>query len=339
MKNICDYALSYQNETIEKITEIDALIFARLAYIHFEDIIDQIPLKIGEIPNYTKLLKINFRDKKLIEILTSSIRYKDLEIINCKSILDVDMEEQFMAITIKLPNKDIVISFRGTSKNIIGLKEDFNMSFGEIPSQNSAFEYVSKTKKYRKMYLVGHSKGGNLAMYAGMHLGFFQQRKLVNIYNFDGPGFLEITKDFEKIKKKILNYYPETCIVGRLLHNESAYNVIKTNTFGIEAHNVYTWKVDDNLLVRGLFTTNSDEFAVICDHFILNVDSNNRKIIVDYIYELILKNELKNLKEMNLETAKDIIARIPKVSKKEKEELANLVRGFLKAILPVKKRK
>ena len=337
MKNICDYAINYQNEKIENINELDALIFARLSYIHFEEIIDKVPLKIGEIPNYEKLLKINFRDKKLINILKTSLRYKDLEIINCENILDSDKEEQFFAMTIRLLNKDIVVSFRGTNKNLIGFKEDLNMSYGTIPSQISALEYINKITKYRKMYLVGHSKGGNLAMYAGANLPFIKQRKLVSIYNFDGPGFLTSDSKCKKIQDKIINFYPETCIVGRMLENTAKCNVIRTNTFGIEAHNVYSWMIDDNMLVRGNFSTNSDEFASACETFILNVEPASRKIIVDFLYEMTIKGEIKNLKELNLDAAKEIIAKIPRISKQEKNSLITLMKSFMKALLPVKK--
>ena len=338
MKNICDYALNYQDEEINQINEIDALIFARIAYVHFENILDKIPLRIRDISDYLKTIKLNFRDKKLIEILKNAPRYQNLEIIRCENVLDSDKEEQFLALTIKLPNNDVVISFRGTSKNIIGFKEDLNMSFGTIPSQVDALNYVNTTKNYRKMYLVGHSKGGNLAMYAGLNLGFFKRIKLAKIYNFDGPGFLEIPKNFSKIKDKIINYYPETCIVGRMLSNDSTYYVIRTNTFGIEAHNIYSWMLDDNLLIRGNFTNNSDEFAKTCDTFILNVSEEKRRIIVNYLFELILKGDIKNIKELNLESAKEIITKIPQVSKNEKEELINLMRSFLKAMLPIKKK-
>lgn len=55
------------------------------------------------------------------------------------------------------------------ANTIVGWKEDFNMSFSElVPAQTDATEYLEKVAKQyeRKIRVGGHSKGGNLAVYA-----------------------------------------------------------------------------------------------------------------------------------------------------------------------------
>ena len=77
----------------------------------------------------------------------------------------------------------LVVAFRGTDNTLVGWKEDFNMAFRcPIPAQESAEEYLlsiakrSSKKRYNlhkavpRIIVAGHSKGGNMAVYAAMKL-------------------------------------------------------------------------------------------------------------------------------------------------------------------------
>ena len=86
--------------------------------------------------------------------------------------IEPETEKQFSAITVILPDNTIYVSYRGTDNTLIGWKEDFNMIFkSHIASQISAKEYLENiAKKYpnKKIRIGGHSKGGNLAVYASI---------------------------------------------------------------------------------------------------------------------------------------------------------------------------
>ena len=97
-------------------------------------------------------------------------RYKNLEISNFVHKISIKSEQQFCALSIKLNQDTVFISYGGTDASLIGFKEDFNMSFLKvIPSQTSAKEYLKNPyfKKFKNIYIGGHSKGGNLSLYAG----------------------------------------------------------------------------------------------------------------------------------------------------------------------------
>ena len=58
---------------------------------------------------------------------------------------------------------------------MVGWKEDFNMAFkSPIPSQEEAVRYIEKASLYcnGKILTGGHSKGGNLAVYAAARAEF-----------------------------------------------------------------------------------------------------------------------------------------------------------------------
>ena len=60
-----------------------------------------------------------------------------------------------------------------------------------IPSQTRALEYLGRmTRQYpdAKLRIGGHSKGGNLAAWAGLHLPHKNYGRLLAVYNNDGPA-------------------------------------------------------------------------------------------------------------------------------------------------------
>ncbi|MBQ4347238.1 MAG: DUF2974 domain-containing protein, partial [Firmicutes bacterium] len=84
--------------------------------------------------------------------------------------------------------------FRGTDHSLVGWKENFNMSYEDVvPSQRDAMYYLDKMAQEYKgnIRLGGHSKGGNLAIYAAAHCRVKVRERIFAIYNNDGPGINE----------------------------------------------------------------------------------------------------------------------------------------------------
>ena len=79
MSNIYDYIKNNNNE-IEEINVVDAMILSRLSYVHIEEMKDKLPLTIEQLSNYVSSIKINSHDKKLIEMLSNSNRFKLMSI-------------------------------------------------------------------------------------------------------------------------------------------------------------------------------------------------------------------------------------------------------------------
>ena len=75
------------------------------------------------------------------------------------------------------------LAFRGTDSTLAGWKEDFQISVARTGAQELAYEYAEKhlTGK-QKWYIGGHSKGGNLALYAACMLSPEQWDKVERMY-------------------------------------------------------------------------------------------------------------------------------------------------------------
>ena len=119
-----------------------------------------------------------------------------------------------------------------------------------IPAQQRAEAYaevMAATARRRKIRLGGHSKGGNLAVWAAMHLPErIQSRRLLAAYNNDGPGFLNSvleTEEYRRIADRIHTFIPESSVVGVLLDHAEDYDVIDSSNRAIMQHEPMSWSV------------------------------------------------------------------------------------------------
>ena len=330
--NIFDYIEKY-NDKIDNINTLDAIIFTRLSYLHIEDLKIKLPIKVKDLITFEKDMKCNHNDAKLINLLSKSERFKDIVIKRYKYIEDRETEEVFKAITIEL-NNDLFIAFRGTGKNPIDFKEDMNMSFKIVPSCIEGVKYLEEEKKFNKLFISGHSKGGHIAVFASSHTTFFNKVKIEKVFNFDGPGHANITKEFKSIENKVINYFPEASIVGRIMNSVGEIIPIKTKKGGIEAHSIYNWEVKDNNLIKGELSKNSNLFHEECLNILKVIPKDKREIVINYIFSLMLKGEFKNIKELDLVKVKELINNTPKLEKNEKDELMKFFKVLFKCSMP-----
>ncbi|ERL21183.1 PF11187 domain protein [Streptococcus pyogenes GA06023] len=122
----------------------------------------------------------------------------------------------------------LVISFRGTDDSLIGWKEDFNMAFQyPVPAQRSASAYLDMVARLWEgpIILVGHSKGGNLAIYAAMNADPKVRKRIQHVYSLDGPGFppeIVTSPAYRTIQPKVTKIVPSSSIVGMIFRDPGA---------------------------------------------------------------------------------------------------------------------
>ena len=326
---IFDYILN-NNKELVRINYVDALIFSRLSYIHIEDLRNKLPFTINDLNNYINLIKVSSMDKKLLNLLAKSNRFKKIIIKRCESIIDEKKVEQFCAVTFSLPNKNIFIAYRGTDKSIVGLKEDINMSYMIVPSQVDAVNYLNKENGYNSIYLGGHSKGGNLSMYALIKTNLLNRLRIKKVFNFDGPGFLSLDTDFLKVRNKIESFYPNCSIVGRLMYNNSKKIVFKTSKKGLEGHNIYNWIIKDNEFIKTDFLKISNEFMESTNNLLNKINIKRREYIINSILSIMNKEKIDLIKKEGIGKIKSIILDIPDITKEEKIVLIDYLKLIIK---------
>ena len=281
MGNVMDYLEWRGDLTFEQspFNDVDNVILAQLAYVDFRDVIPSLQMNRGI--TLKKASEIFFdlhteeelsRDKSfikdapyLMKKAASTKRFKDVILSDYVDTIDETLEKQFGAFHIKLTPQLTYVAFRGTDDTLVGWKEDFNMSFiSPVPSQEDAVKYLNDTCSYirGRLYVGGHSKGGNLAIYSAINCNKRVKKKIKCVYNNDGPGFSEKvvqSPEYEKMIKKVHTYIPQTSIIGRLLNHKEETTIIKSTQMGIMQHDLYSWQVLGAKFVEDELT-NSSEF-------------------------------------------------------------------------------
>lgn len=189
----------------------------------------------------------------MMSAAAASPRFRDIRVRFHEDTFDVEQQQQFSAVTFQLEDDTAFIAFRGTDMSIVGWKEDLNMAYlSPVPSQQAAAEYLDAVGKRlpftQKLRVGGHSKGGNLAVYAAMKCSPSVQRRIIDIYNHDGPGFrnsvLE-TPEYRAIESRVRKILPESSFVGMLLADTQSYRVVESTGFGVMQHDAFTWVVNN----------------------------------------------------------------------------------------------
>ena len=177
-----------------------------------------------------------------------SPRFRGVKLGEQEEILDG--QTQFAALTYALPDGTLFLAFRGTDDTLVGWKECFSMSYSPaVPAQRLALDYVRQVAGAHrgKLRLGGHSKGGNLAMYAALHAPADLRRRILTVCSYDGPGFgqdLTQTRPYRALAGRMTTFVPQTSLVGTLLHQDPRAKTVKSHGRGlVRQHDPFTWEV------------------------------------------------------------------------------------------------
>lgn len=310
MKNMIDYAKDSSIYTMNEkpFNELDALLFAQLAYLKWEllpfDLTDKtISFKeaMPYIDSLTQTTRVPKENTELYMSIYNSVRFDQLRLGYVKSVLDKEISEQFLAITFEIEEGIYDISFRGTDATIIGWKEDLEMSYSsQISSHSSATQYFEKMQTLNGKYrLIGHSKGGNLAAYIGCVIE--DPSDILHIYNFDGPGFLPGTMDVNRIYLIHSKFIPRSSIIGLLMQEDEHYTIMNSNKKSILQHDPFTWSVLedtfetlDTLDKPALFIQRS------VNQWLIHSTIEKRRLVIDTLFSLIEERGKESFSNMKL---------------------------------------
>ncbi len=188
--------------------------------------------------------------KALLLAMGASPRYRDVVQFDSVDEVDPAAQMQFAAASYRLTDDLVYVAFRGTDRTLVGWKEDFNMTVRcPVPAQRAAADYLARIAEETcaKLLVGGHSKGGNLAIWAAAANAKRLGDRLVRVYSHDGPGFLpEILErpEFALVRPKVAKTVPHSSVVGMLLDQQGAYDVVKSTRVGLWQHDPFSWVVE-----------------------------------------------------------------------------------------------
>ena len=315
MANIFDYIEWRGDLTFNQspFNEIDNLILSRVSYFPFDYILENNEILTIE-DAYARFKKLNLEnvrilmkeDIDLFPALARSKRFSGLFLKNYTNKRDLQEEKQFSAITILLPDGTTYVAYRGTDNTLVGWKEDFNMSFMQsVPAQKDAKDYLNNVAGQitGKLRVGGHSKGGNLAIYASAFCNAEIQERIIEVYNNDGPGFFDEiieTESYQNILKKIHTYIPQSSIIGRLLSHEEAYTVVKSTSVGIYQHDLYSWQLMGAKFIEVEEVTKESEFIDrTLKTWLKTVDAEQREKFWVALFEILSSTNAETLSQIS----------------------------------------
>ena len=357
MNTIIDYVdwrgdLSFE---ISPFNEIDAVIFTQLAYIDFTEIVNSdfskpvllkdVAVQVASSEDFEQRVNfgplINSEIVTLLQKTAASKRFCNTKLCGFVSSTNIEEEKQFASITFILENKINLIVFRGTDQSIIGWKEDFNMAFKlPIPAHIEAVNYFDKAcKKLKgKICLAGHSKGGNLSIFAGTYCIPKNQNRISKIFNFDGPGFEQIVlndKRYINIQEKIKTFVPKKSIVGMLFDTNTDRTIIESSNNGIMQHDPLTWNVMGTSFVPADELSYESEFINKTLKNLFNkIEKDKREAFIDTVFGIIESTEANNLTQITenlFRTSSKMLQYYKNMDSETKEILFETVKIFLKS--------
>lgn len=236
----------------------DALIFSTLAYVRFDGVVpEQMNSSVTLAEAAEVMLSLPDQDKRarvgndlaLLKAAAETDRYRQVLLTHYQNVFIPEEDTQFCAVTFLLPDGTAFLSFRGTDSTLVGWKEDFNMTFQDsVPAQRLAKEYTElfAFASGVPIRLGGHSKGGNLAVYAAAKADSATQDKILEVFNHDGPGFTEpMASDpgYLAMVPRIRTFLPQSSVFGMLLERREPVTIIRSNQVGLLQHDPYSWEI------------------------------------------------------------------------------------------------
>ncbi len=265
MPNIFDYLIWRGDLTFSAapFNEVDNLLLSMLSFIEYRDIVPSkllgTPVRLSEcLRRYEEHFPtgedfgiiIPGETNDLFRRAAMSARYSEIYAAYYVRETNEREQSQFAAITYILPDNSVFIAFRGTDDTLVGWREDFNLSFtSPVRSQQLAAEYVASVASvYRgDIRIGGHSKGGNLSVYAAAFVPPHVQERILTAYSNDGPGFLPDVLESEEYKRvagRVVTFVPQSSVIGMLLEHSGEYHVIESTTHsGLFQHDPFSWSV------------------------------------------------------------------------------------------------
>lgn len=293
---------------------VDALIFSALVYVGYGGRLERepdVPVILRDaaedffaLEDHESRVRIK-SDVELLYEAAKTVRFGYCQLTMYKNLLIPEQETQFAAVTFLLDDGSIFAAFRGTDNTLVGWKEDFNMSFQQtVPAQRLALQYVRElAAEYNvPMRLGGHSKGGNLAVFAASRSAPVVQQRILEVYNNDGPGFTKYMMGdpgYLAMVPRIKTFIPQSSIIGMLLEHEEPYTVIKSKTVSLLQHDLYSWEVMGREFIRMQEITEDSRFldATIKEWF-ADMTNQERGRLVDVMFTLLGTGGVENTVEI-----------------------------------------
>ncbi len=357
MPSITDY-LAWRGDlsfSAAPFCEVDNLIFSMLAFIDYAGTVSDDPLNspvklrdclsahrkkhpggeaFGQI-----IPEIN---NDLFEKAAESVRFRDVYVTGYRFELREEEHLQFAAVTFILPDNSVFVAYRGTDDTLVGWHEDFNLSFtSPVMSQRLAVEYLGDIAAVHrgKIRTGGHSKGGNLAVYAAVFANPEIRERVICAYSNDGPGFLPeviASAEFQEMKPKICTIVPQSSVIGMLLEHNEEYSVVEStlpDSVGLFQHDPFSWSVKGPSFVHlDDLSRQGKRHDEVLRRWLSGISKEERRKFTETLFGLLQSTGAKTLTDLSTDQITKLTAAM-KTFKGLDKETKEMLYGFVKSLI------
>lgn len=315
MKTVLDYVEEYGIYTLadRPFNEVDGLVLCQMAYFKLDGFVpgpeDNKPsVGIDDLYCHKDRNRLFIDDwyrdgnMSLLKAAACSRRFGKLRFNYYSNIINTEFEVQFAAVTLIFEDKTVFLAYRGTDETMIGWKEDLNLAYTRpVQSQLLSKSYIERTAAdlAGKFYVGGHSKGGNLAVYAAMHCSDKTRERILHVYNYDGPGFRpEIAQEekYAELESKMTKFIPKSSVVGMLLESHEGYEVIESRNLGMMQHNPFSWRIAEQHFVRAKRRSQGKVFRdMMLNEWILSLSQEELQSFIDTLFQVLSASEAEDV--------------------------------------------
>ena len=267
MGNVYDYLQWRGDLTIAErpFNEVDNLLLSLLSYIDLNGIVPgpgEGSVRLGDaaalyFAQHGEAVETRGEDADtavewvwMFHLMSRAPRFSGMKLSCFTDVLDAGADKQFSALSIETRPGQLYLAYRGTSDDIAGWKEDFLLAcLPQIPSHEEALRYLTRVAGLYPdcgLTLGGHSKGGNLAVYAAVMADENIKARIRAVWSNDGPGFQAAFAEQAfntSVAERIRVIVPRSSMIGLLLNQRKPSLIVESAQTGMLQHDGISWQV------------------------------------------------------------------------------------------------
>ena len=191
------------------------------------------------------------------------------------------------------------------------------------------------------IFVVGHSKGGNMAAYATMRLDAENQQlgDLVSkIYSMDGPSFGSDVVDpkvFSRVVSRIEKVVPQSAFIGLIMDTGVPYKVTLAESIGLMQHFGMYWQVKDgDFDYCDHVTPRALAVSKAANDWMLNLPFEERKRRIDSVYNALTSLGYPTFDEISAHWS-ELLPKILSIATHMDSKTYELIRNIMSAFTGV----
>lgn len=352
MSNLLDYIV-WRGDlpfSAAPVNEVDGLILAQLSMLRWEN-----GLEPGQSARFSTLfdamnrepVSVGFTkedDARLLDEASHCRRFGEIIVTDFQQAFNEETGMQFAAVTLCLDDGSAYVSFRGTDCSLVGWKEDCGLAFSKpVPSQDAARRYLEAAagRVPGMLRVGGHSKGGNLAMYAAANAPKEILARVAAIYSNDGPGLsdkINARRLYANIIDRLHAFVPQDSIIGMLLTHPSRFTIVRSTASGIMQHDPYSWQVKGPVFERAsALSQDSARFDAAFHKWLGEVNEEDRRVLIDSLFDVFraAKSENFGLEFWNglARNPLSVLSAIQEISAEKRKRITHMLTEFGAALI------